>query len=99
MEKKTQGKELERRRLKAGPLLLKGVPQAEVARKVGVAESTVSGWNARLEQHGLDGLRATGRHRWTTQIGSNWPSCWSKALWQRTLPPTSGRCRGFDPTS
>jgi len=60
MDNKTQGKELERRRLKAGRLLLKGVPQAEVARKIGVAKSTVSGWNARLEQDGLDGLRATG---------------------------------------
>lgn len=60
MDNKTQSKELERQRLKAGRLLLNGVSQVEVARRVGVAKSTVSGWNAKLEQGGLDALRATG---------------------------------------
>jgi len=60
MDSKTQSKVLERRRLKAGRLLLKGVAQIDVARRFGVAKSTVSGWHAKLERGGLDALRATG---------------------------------------
>jgi transposase len=52
-------KELEKRRLRAGRLLLKGVAQVEVARRVGVAKSTVSGWAKRLEAGGVDALRST----------------------------------------
>ena len=61
MDSKTQCKELEKRRLRAGRLLLKGVPQAEVARRVGVARSTVCGWAKRLEDGGLDALRSKGQ--------------------------------------
>ena len=60
MDSKTQCKELEKRRLRAGRLLLKGVSQAEVARRVGVARSTVCGWAKRLERGGLDALRSRG---------------------------------------
>jgi len=60
MDSKTQCRELEKRRLRAGRLLLKGIPQAEVARRVGVARSTVCGWARRLERGGLDALRSTG---------------------------------------
>ena len=60
-EKKMQV--LQRRRLRAGRLLLKGVPQAEVARRVGVSRATVCEWNARLERDGLDALRRQVRGR------------------------------------
>jgi len=60
MDSKTQCRQLERRRLRAGRLLLKGMSQAEVARRVGVARSTVCGWARRLEQGGLEALRSRG---------------------------------------
>jgi transposase len=60
-EKKT--KALQRRRLRAGRLLLKGVPQAEVARCVGVSRATVCEWNARLQRDGLEALRRRPRGR------------------------------------
>ena len=60
MDSKTQCKELEKRRLRAGRLLLKGVAQAEVARRVEVARSAVCGWAKRLEAGGLDALRSRG---------------------------------------
>ena len=52
-------KELEKRRLRAGRMLLRGVAQAEVSRRVGVAKSTVSGWAKQVEAGGLDALRST----------------------------------------
>ena len=60
MDSKTQCKELERLRLRAGRLLLKGVPQAEVARRLGVARSTACGWARQLERGGLAALRSRG---------------------------------------
>lgn len=60
MDSKTQSKELEKRRLRAGRLLLKGLPQAEVARRVKVARSTVCGWAKHLEAGGLAALRSSG---------------------------------------
>ena len=56
-------KVLQRRRMRAGRLLLKGVAQADVARRVGVTRTTVSTWNRELEKDGLDGLRAGVRGR------------------------------------
>jgi transposase len=56
-------KDLQRRRMRAGRLLLKGVAQAEVARRVGVTRTTVSTWNQDLEQDGLEGLKAGVRGR------------------------------------
>jgi transposase len=44
-------------------LLVRGVAQAEVARRVGVSRTTVSAWNRQLEAHGLEGLRARPRGR------------------------------------
>ena len=58
MAKRDKQKELERRRLRAGRLLLKGMAQVEVAKHLGVAKSTVSGWAKRLEAGGLDALRS-----------------------------------------
>jgi len=56
-------KDLQRRRMRAGRLLLKGVAEAEVARRVGVTRTTVSTWNQDLQKDGLDGLMAGVRGR------------------------------------
>jgi len=58
MAKRNKQIELEKRRLRAGRLLLKGVPQVEVAQRRGVAKSTVSGWAKRVAAGGLDALRS-----------------------------------------
>ena len=44
-----QSELLQRRRLRAGRLLRRGVAQAEVARRVSVTRTTVSQWNAQLQ--------------------------------------------------
>jgi transposase len=54
---------LQRRRLRAGRLLQRGVAQAEVARRVGVTRTTVSEWNAQLQDGGLEALRRRPRGR------------------------------------
>ena len=56
-------KELGRRRLRGGRLLQGGVAQADVARRVGVSRTTVSEWNERLADGGLEALRARPRGR------------------------------------
>ena len=50
-------RELERRRLKAGRLLSKGVSQAEVARRAEVSRETVRRWADKLSQGGLAALK------------------------------------------
>ena len=62
-KREEKAKKLQRRRLRAGRLLLKGMAQAEVARRVGVSRATVCNWNARLQQEGLDTLRRRPRGR------------------------------------
>lgn len=49
-----------RRCVKAGRLLLAGKGCAEVAQAVGVAWQTVYTWKARLDESGIDALRAMG---------------------------------------
>jgi transposase len=49
--------EMERRRLEAAQELLKGVSQAQVARKFGVSRTTASRWNRTLDGQGLECLR------------------------------------------
>lgn len=56
--------EMERRRLEAAQDLLKGVPQARVARKFGVSRTTASRWHRTLDRHGVERLhkrKAPGR--------------------------------------
>ena len=60
MAKGNKQKELEKRRLRAGRLLLKGTRQVEVVRRLGVAKSSVSGWAKRVDEGGLDALRSEG---------------------------------------
>lgn len=52
---------LEGRRLRAAQLLEKGLPQAEVARRVGVHRQSVSRWAATLQGEGVAGLKKVGR--------------------------------------
>jgi len=63
MKREDEAKQAERRRLKGGRLLLKGVTQAEVARRCAVSRPTVSEWNRRLERGGLQALRNATRGR------------------------------------
>jgi transposase len=49
--------ELQRRRLKAGRLLSKGVSQADVAAECGVSRETARRWKHRLDEGGLTALR------------------------------------------
>jgi len=58
-----EGRTLQRRRMRAGRLLLRGVPQAEVARRVAVTRTTVSTWNEQLESGGLPALKRRPRGR------------------------------------
>ena len=61
MKSEEKRKRLERRRLQGGRLLRNGVAKAEVARRLGVAPSTVTGWAQRLERGGLEALKSRGR--------------------------------------
>jgi transposase len=58
-----ESRALQRRRMRAGRLLLGGMAQAEVARKVGVSRTTVSVWNEQLQTGGLQALRRRARGR------------------------------------
>lgn len=60
MKSEAKRRDSERRRLEAGRLLRRGVSQADVARRMDVAPSTVSGWAKRLEQGGLPALKSRG---------------------------------------
>src|SRR5512139_1704926 len=57
MKHENQARQAERRRLKGGRLLLKGVAQAEVARRCAVSRPTVLEWKRRLDKGGLEALR------------------------------------------
>ena len=50
---KRDQKALQRRRLRAARLLEQGLPQAEVARRVGVSRQSVNTWAKKLEAEGL----------------------------------------------
>ena len=52
-------KALQRRRLRAARLLEQGLPQAEVARRVGVSRQSVSAWAKKLEAEGSQALKAS----------------------------------------
>lgn len=63
MKREDKAKELERRRLRGGRLLLKGVAQAEVARRLQVSRPTVLAWNELLQAGGLAALKRRPRGR------------------------------------
>ncbi|HFD87975.1 MAG TPA: helix-turn-helix domain-containing protein, partial [Gammaproteobacteria bacterium] len=50
-------KALQGRRMHAARLLEKGVPQAEVARELGVSRQSVSAWAKKLGAEGREGLK------------------------------------------
>jgi transposase len=58
MAKRDTQKEREKRRLRAGRLLLKGTPQVEVARRLDVGKGAVSGWAKQVRESGLEALRS-----------------------------------------
>ena len=58
-----ESRTLQRRRMRAGRLLLRGVAQAEVARRVRVSRTTVSVWNEQLGTGGLPALKRRPRGR------------------------------------
>lgn len=51
-------KALEKRRGMAGSLFARGVPQAEVARRLGVSRTAVHYWHSEWEKNGLPGLES-----------------------------------------
>jgi transposase len=63
------------RRLQAARLFAQGLPQAEIARRLGVSRQTASRWHARWRQGGRAGLAGPGR--WGR------PSRLSEADWRR----------------
>lgn len=50
----------ERRRLRAGRLFVQSVPQAEIARRLGVTRAAVCQWHAAWKAGGTDGLKSKG---------------------------------------
>ena len=52
---------MERRRLEAVKLLDQGLSQAEVGRRLRVAQQTVSDWSRRARKHGIESLKKAGR--------------------------------------
>lgn len=65
-----QLKELERRRLLGARLLRQGLPQAEVARRVGVHRQSVSRWAEQLQQGGRKALQSAGRSGRKARLGA-----------------------------
>ena len=63
MADRQKSSELQRRRLRAGRLLQKGVAQSEVARRVGVSAEAVRKWRLKLEEDGPEALKNGRRGR------------------------------------
>ena len=78
------------RRLQAARLFAKGLPQAEVARRLQVSRQTASRWHARWRQGGREGLAGPGR--WGR------PSRLSDRDWQRVERALlqGAEAQGFD---
>jgi transposase len=55
--------EATRKRVRAGRLMLAGKTPAEAAHAVGVARQTAYTWKARLDEGGIDALRAMAKGR------------------------------------
>jgi transposase len=58
---KAEREQAEARRLAAAESFTQKVPQAEIARRLGVTASAVSKWHKRWMAEGVDGLRSTGQ--------------------------------------
>ncbi len=58
-----EAKALQRRRLRAAPLLQRGIAQAGVPQRVSVMRTTASRWNAQLQVGGLEALKSRPRGR------------------------------------
>ena len=81
--------------MRTGRLLLRGVAQAEIARRVGVSRTTVSVWNEQLEAAGLEALRRRARRRpcaIDAQQKAKLVKFSSRARSPRASPRSCGRC-------
>jgi transposase len=59
--RRRMGDALEERRMKAAKLLREGLPEAEVARRVGAHRQSVNRWARDLKESGVRGLKKAGR--------------------------------------
>lgn len=71
---------LEARRLEGATLLRQGLPQAEVARHLGVHRQSVSRWAEALERNGRRALKHPGRAGRKPQLGAADLRCLERAL-------------------
>jgi putative transposase len=55
---RAEREQAEQRRLAAGELFSQGVPQAQIARRLGVSTQAVYKWHKRWKADGVDGLRS-----------------------------------------
>jgi len=75
MAKRLNRSALEARRMEGGKLLMRGVPPAEVARRLDVSRTSVMRWERAIASGGRRSLRAArgelvGR-RWSTRMDRN----------------------------
>jgi transposase len=61
MASKAEREQAEQRRLAAAELFAQGVPQAQIARQMGVTPQAVFKWRQRWLAQGVDGLRSSGQ--------------------------------------
>src|ERR1700682_1640737 len=83
---------LERRRMRAGSLLAKGLSQSEVARRVGAHRQSVSKWAAELLAKGRAGLKQAGRAGRKPRLSAEQINRIERGL--KTGPPAPGESRG-----
>jgi transposase-like protein len=84
---------LQKRRMRAANMLRRGVPQAEVARRVGVSAAAVCKWNRVLEANGPTGLRKAGRAGRKPKLDAVGLTRLRERL-KRSLPDTVPICGG-----
>lgn len=84
---------LEKRRLKAFKLLSEGLPQAEVARRVGVHRQSVSRWAQTVQRQGKAGLLKAGRAGRRSRLSEGQKDALKRALLQG--PEAQGYATGL----
>jgi transposase-like protein len=89
----------ERVRLQAAALFARQVPQAEIARELGVSRQNVSRWYRRWQQGGEDGLRSRGAPGRTPRVTPGQLADLERALLAGArasgFPRICGRWRGW----
>ena len=87
---KVEREQAEQRRLAAAELFEQDVPQAEIARRMGVTPQAVFQWHKRWLAEGADGLRSTGQPGYPPLLGE-----WQRAELVEVLKASPKAC-GFD---